>query len=596
MRTQLLGLTTAALAVGTLSLGLSSPAQAGGGIDGGNISTSGDVPNSVDVAAYGDGDALAAWARPVPGGTKVYAAIATNGVWGAPKAVTAAAVTSAHDVQAVADDAGDLAVVWNQTTGGEHKVRGSRYLANGTWDGSTLLSPSTDITTVSDIDAEMDGAGRVHVAYKAIHAATPRVRTAFWRKGAAPVLGEFPNWTRNPSIAVNSAGQVLMSYSDTNDVLVTRRTATVGWLGPKVVAWPDTVAWESKAVVADDGKGAVIIGGWDGANYRAVVARVGATGTLGAPKLVSGAGVEASHRDLAMSPNGTLQATWSSFEGAPNGNVIRVATAKPGADFAGAGLAETGMDSVQDNVGLISDRGLQVITHKDDNLLTLRHRSNPILVFGSYDAGPTNGAFAADMDRNGDVVAVGVVENGFSSFVRASWYDMSGPVSKVTAPGAQVVARQLDVKWSAVDALMGTKSTDVIVRSALWNSTTFNTPAVVGDDLAASPLHLSVGTGRTYCFEVQSVDKANTLGLRSPLRCTTIPLDDKALAGKGWTRQTHAGQFNNTWTTTTKKNRVLTRTGIKAKRLALVVQRVPNGGTVRVTWNGTTIKNLSLKG
>lgn len=598
MRTQLLGLAAAALTAGTLSLLPSAPAQAVGGINGGNISGSGDIPNSVDVAAFGSGDAIAAWARPVPGGTKVYAAIATNGVWAAPKAVTAAAVTDAHDVQAVANDEGDLAVVWNQTTGGEHKVRGSRYLDNDTWDGSTLLSPATGIETVTHLGADVDGAGRVHLAYQAEDEDINTVRATIWKKGASPVFDDFGAHTSYPSIDVNPAGAVLLSYHRPNNsgtAMVTRRNASLGWLGPKPVAWPGSASNESMVALADDGRGAVVIGGADEGKARAVVAKVTAAGDLGAANPVSAAGLHAGDRQLAISPNGTLQASWTAFE---NGStyVIRQATAQPDAGFGAAGLAQSATTTHQPHVGLVSDRRFQTIVHNDDGALTMRYRTNPALSFATHGAGPTNGAFAADMDRNGDVVAVGVVENGFSSYVEGEWLDLAGPKSSVTGPGAQVVSKAFDVTWSAADSLSGVKTSDVISSSAAWNSATFSDPKVVGDNLAAGPHHVSGGLGRTYCYEVQSVDKANNLGQRSTRKCTAVPLDDKALLGSGWSRTAKSGQFNGTWTTTSTKGRTLTRTGIKATRLALVANRLPNGGLVEVRWNGTLVRKISLKG
>ncbi|HWJ11330.1 MAG TPA: hypothetical protein VNS46_18255 [Nocardioides sp.] len=598
MRTKLLGLAAAALAAGTLSFVPSSPARAVGGIDGGNISGSGDVPNSVDVAAFGSGDAIAAWARPVPGGTKVYAAIATDGVWDAPEVITPVAVADAHDVQAVANDKGDLAVVWNQTTAGEHKVRGSRRVADDSWAASTLLSPAVDIETVSGIDADIDDAGRVHVAYEAGDEGVPTARTTFWKKGAAPVFDEFGGLSYAPSVDVNPAGDVLLSYgvnANGGTVMVTKRNASVGWIGPKPVAWPEESKKDSVAVLANDGRGAVMFGGFDDGSIRAVVAKVSANGDPGTANPVSAAGHFASNRRLAVSPNGTLQASWSVLE---NGTTYRLreATALPGAGFGQAGVADPGTSTQQPHVGLVSDRRFQVVVHNDDDVLTVRHRTNPAFLFGNYSAGATNGAFAADMDRNGDVVAVGVVEDGLSSYVEGDWLDLAGPASTVTAPAPQVTRKTFDVTWSAVDALSGTKSTDVFVSSAPWNSATFSDDKLVGDNLASGPLHVTGGLGRTYCYQVQSVDKVNNLGLRSARRCTAVPLDDTALAGSGWTRAAKSGQFNGTWTTTTTKGRILTRTNIRAKRLALVANRLSNGGVVEVRWNGTLIRKISLKG
>ncbi|MDQ6522279.1 hypothetical protein RB608_01640 [Nocardioides sp. LHD-245] len=597
MRTQLLGLTAAALAAGTLSLGVATPAQAVGGIDGGNISGSGDVPNSVDVAAFGSGDAVAAWAREVPGGTKVYAAIATDGVWGAAKAVTAAAVTDAHDVRVAANDAGDLAVVWNQTTGGEHKVRGSRYLPNGSWDGSTLLSPAVDVETVEWIDAAIDGAGRVHLAYEAENDGAHRVSATMWAKGGTPQFTTFGAHTFRPSIDANPAGDVLMSYftdDDGDQVMVTRRNASVGWLGPKPVLWNGDLSEETVARLADDGRGAVLVGGWEDAGARAVVTRVDAAGGLGGGELVSPIGVGTAFRDLSVSPNGTMQVTWTAFE---NGTtyVIRSAVAKPNQTFGGAGVAEPKTVTNQRHLNLVSDRTAQVIVHNDAEKLTLRHRTNPVFLFNEYDAGATDGPFAADMDREGNVVAAGIVENGFSSYVEADFLDVAGPIAQVTAPGTSVSSPGFDVAWNVTDSLSGVKSSDVMVRSAAWNGG-FGGQQVMANNTTTTAQAFAGTFGSTYCFEVQGVDMAGNLGFRSGERCTTVPLDDTALTGKKWKRIAQAGAFNDTATTAKKKGRKLALSGIQAKHLSLMVTKAKKGGKIKVTWNGTLLKKISLKG
>ena len=460
MRTHLLGLAAAALTAGTLSLGLpTSPAQAVGALDGGNISGSGDVPNSVDVAAFGAGDAIAAWARPAPGGTKVYAAIATNGVWGAAQAVTPAAGPDAHEVHTVANDAGDLAVVWNQTTGGEHKVRGARWNGDG-WSGSTLLSPTTDIEVVEDMDAGIDGAGRVHVVYTATDEGTRTARSTFWTKGGTPLFGDFGTYTSLPSVAVNPAGDALVSYHvpyNDHAIMVRSRSATAGWTAPEQVSWPGAADRRSVAGIADDGSGAVQIGAHDQQKNRAIVARINTAGAISDVQALSTSGVIATDWQLAVSPNGTMQASWSIYENDAD-YVIRQATALPGQAFGTPSLADGATTSYQPHVGLVSDRRFQAVVHNDDDDLTVRYRTNPVLGFSQHVAAATNGAFAADMDRNGDVVAVGVVENGFSSYVEGEWLDLAGPQSSVTAPGPQVLSKAFDVTWSATDSLTGVKT------------------------------------------------------------------------------------------------------------------------------------------
>ncbi|MFJ9316262.1 hypothetical protein ACIRN4_18895 [Pimelobacter simplex] len=596
MRTQLLGLTTAALAVGTLSLGLTgSPASAVGGIDGGNISGSGDVPESVDVVSTGPGDAVAAWVRPVPGGDKVYAAIATNGVWSSPKAVTANAVTAGNDVHVAASGNGDIAVVWSESLLGDERVRGARYLGNGTWDGSTPLNVQSD--TVQTTDVAMDGAGRLHVAVGTTTQGVDRVQTALWPKGGAPTFATLGDHAYAPSIDVNPAGAALLSYYSSNnggDVMVTRRTATTTWSTAVAVAWSGSVQKETQVGLADDGRGAVGFAGQDNGVYRASVAKVGATGLPGAPNILSGPGDVTAHRSLSVSPNGTLWATWTAFDG--NDYLVRGAVAKPDAGFGSSGIVDPDTFTQTPHVALVSDRGAQVLAHNGADDLVLRHRTNPLFLFGEYDGGAADGPIAADMDREGNVVAVGVVENGLSSYVQADFLDVAGPTGTVTGPGPQVLAPSFAVTWSATDALSGVKSTDLLVRSAAWNAKSLSASQVTGNDLTGSAKVFAGTRGATYCFAVQSVDKTANLGLRSAERCTSVPLDDRALTGKGWKRQAKAGHFDNTVSFTKQRGRVLKLKGVQAKRLALVATKSAKGGKVAVIWNGKVVRTISLKG
>ncbi|MBU2698791.1 hypothetical protein [Pimelobacter sp. 30-1] len=596
MRTQLLGLTAAALAAGTLTAGLAgAPATAAGGIDSGNISTSGDVPESVDVVSTGPGDAVAAWVRPVPGGDKVYAAVATNGVWSSPKAVTATAVTDGNDVHVAANDKGDIAVVWSETILGDERVRGTRYLGNGTWDGSTPLNVQTD--SVQATDVAMDAAGRVHVATATSTQGVDRVQTALWPRGGGPLFATIDDHAFAPSLAVNPAGTALLSYYSPNnggDVMVTRRTPTTSWSTSVAVAWSGSVQQESEVGIADDGRGAVAFAGQDDGVYRASVAKVGGTGLPGAPSILSGPGASAAQRSLAVSPNGTTWATWSDFDG--NDYLLRGALAKPDAGFGPAGIVDPDTASQARHVALVSDRGAQVVAHNGDDDLVLRYRTNPIHLFSGYPGGAADGPIAADMDREGNVVTVGVVENGLSSYVQADFLDLAGPSGTVTGPGPQVLAPSFAVTWSATDALAGVKTTDLLVRSAAWNAQALGTAQVGGNDLTGSATQFSGTRGSTYCFAVQSVDKLANLGLRSAERCTSVPLDDRALAGHGWSRAANAGHYDGTLSVTKKRGRVLKLKGVQARRLALVAGRSAKGGKVAVIWNGKVVRRISLKG
>jgi len=233
--------------------------------------------------------------------------------------------------------------------------------------------------------------------------------------------------------------------------------------------------------------------------------------------------------------------------------------------------------------------------HNDADQLTLRHHTNPVLPWGQYDAGATNGAFAADMDRDGNAVAVGIVSNGFNSYVQADFLDIAGPTAKITAPGPVAAAPAFDVAWNVTDSLSGVKSTDVMVRSAAWNAG-FGPQQVIANNVTTSSQPFAGAFGTTYCFQAQGIDKANNLGFRSTEHCTTVPLDDTALAGKKWKRIAKTGAFNNTATVTKKNGRKLTIAGVQARHIDLIVGKAKKGGKVKVYWNGKVVRTISLKG
>lgn len=597
MRKQILGLTTAALAVGSLALGLGGPAaQATAGIDGGNVSGLGPLPSAVSVVASTPGDAVVAWVRPTIGGVRIQASHATDGVWAAPVSITPGAVDAAESLHLVANGKGDVAAVWTQLVNGQQRVRAARYLGGGTWDGAVGLS-APDINDINDLAADIDDAGRVHVAIGAQNDTIFPLRMAVWEKGKSPVLSSLDTFGVDPSIDVNPAGTVLVGYfgaeGQQSVAKVRRRTPTTGWTSDRA-QWAGAVT-DVHVRLTDGGHGTLLFGGVQGEVMRSVAAKVTASGSVGGSSPLSDPGVTTFGRGLALSPDGTALASWGEFTG--DTYVLRSALRTPTGDFGSPQLTVGTSLNQPRPIPFVTDGGARVVVSNADNQLNFRHQKSSAQLPGTYIGGDSDGAFDASSDRQGNVVAASIIGAGGSSYVQADFLDTAGPVSTVTSPvAAQTLATSFAVKWTAIDALAGTKHSDVIYSSAKWNSSTFSAPAVIGDNLAASPYAFKGGFGRTYCFEIQSVDKASNLGFRSSRKCTSVPLDDRSLKGAGWSRRSKSGHFNKTVSTTSTKGRVLTRTNVKARRLALVATKLPSAGTVRVTFNGKSLGTFSLKG
>jgi hypothetical protein len=101
--------------------------------------------------------------------------------------------------------------------------------------------------------------------------------------------------------------------------------------------------------------------------------------------------------------------------------------------------------------------------------------------------------------------------------------------------------------------------------------------------------------GGTHVFKVQAFtkDQRDTTPAR---RAFNVPMDDRALkAVKAWTRTKQKGHFKNTVSeSSTKGASLVTAKPQKFRRVALVADKGPGYGTVKVFWNKKLLKKVSL--
>ncbi|MGH2819642.1 MAG: hypothetical protein ACRDJ5_03200 [Actinomycetota bacterium] len=176
--------------------------------------------------------------------------------------------------------------------------------------------------------------------------------------------------------------------------------------------------------------------------------------------------------------------------------------------------------------------------------------------------------------------------------------DSTAPATpNMTAPGALFQRNtSFPISWGGgSDALSGLANYDVRYRSAAATSAVFG-PFVVHHSGTTATSSTFTGTpGRTYCFSVRARDNAGNVSPYGPQKCTTIPLDDAALARTGtWTSGTGAGYFLNTFSRSQVNGSKLSMTGLQAKRLALLVSKAPGAGTIRVFFNGAPLGTVNL--
>ena len=171
----------------------------------------------------------------------------------------------------------------------------------------------------------------------------------------------------------------------------------------------------------------------------------------------------------------------------------------------------------------------------------------------------------------------------------------SKPVARVGALPAWLAATSVAVSWSATASpVAAVTSYDVRYRRAAWNGSF----GAYASWLSATPSlggTFSGSTGSTYCFSARAHDAASQVSAWSGDSCTVFPLDDRSLTQHGtWGKKVSASYYRGTYLTTKTTGRYLTRSGVAARRIALVATACPTCGKVKVYWGSTLLKTVNL--
>lgn len=593
MRTQILGTAALAAITGAVTLGLpATPAQADAWQPLTAVPFPAGVATDLTVASTGPGDAVAA---AIMGGD-VHVATAINGKW---TDHTLVADVEATGLQLASNGHGDAVVAWVQSINDKNKLRASRQLAPGSWSApQTLAGDDVPVDGLPDIG--IIGNGRVIATTSASGGDIDhQLLVVEWAEGQTPgqpqVLSPADSW--NPSLDVNDAGEAVIAYQYTgliDDIVdVHVRTPGQGWGGSQNAGADGNLASSTDVAMSDNGTAQVVWSAVDNGTYRIQTSRVRPDGTVTkAEGFQSPADESASDPKVAIDADGAALFTWAAFKNGAKS--VRYATAAHNAGPGASVLLPGTLGQAAEPIPRISDHGLRLIQHHGSGQVMTSFRTGPQL-FDSITTGNGFGQHSsADVDSEGNAVMVGYKAG---DKVYARFFDTAGPQVGLTGPqGAQQLATTFPVSWTATDSLSEISGAAIVGREAAWNKAAFTEPAVL-QQATGSPVDFSGDPGTTYCLAVQAKDAANNISVRTPERCTTLPLDDTSLAGgKVWQRQKEAGHYLGTVTRTDQKGAVLTRGGIQAKRLALVVQRAPKGGTIRATFNGKLLGTFVLKG
>lgn len=185
-----------------------------------------------------------------------------------------------------------------------------------------------------------------------------------------------------------------------------------------------------------------------------------------------------------------------------------------------------------------------------------------------------------------------------SETARRTWsVDTPGPSIGLGSLPTALTSTGLSLAWTTNDAGgSSVNSVDVRYRSAAFNASfgALTYPAA-WQGLKGRTLTTTLSAGRHYCFSARVRDGAGNISPWSAERCTTVALDDRALtASTGWTRGTSSAYAYGTYTRATSSGRSLTRTSVKARRIAVVATTCPTCGAVDVYHAGVKIGRISL--
>lgn len=218
-------------------------------------------------------------------------------------------------------------------------------------------------------------------------------------------------------------------------------------------------------------------------------------------------------------------------------------------------------------------------------------------VLCALDGGPTTtcpASYALLADGAHRLVAVARDAAGNTSLpVLWSWtVDTTAPSLAMAAAPPFVTSTTSPISWSAADRGSGVASYRVRARRAPWNGGFGGWSSPVA---TTSPRFAAAAPrGWTTCTSVLAVDRAGNASPWSTERCSTAPLDDRAVGGTGsWRRLSSLATWLGTFSRATSTGSRMALPHVVGRRVGLVVTTCPTCGSVTVAFGGT-VRTLGL--
>lgn len=214
---------------------------------------------------------------------------------------------------------------------------------------------------------------------------------------------------------------------------------------------------------------------------------------------------------------------------------------------------------------------------------------------GSF-AGRRINQFHLDLDRSFGGVTIRVDESVVDDGVLDGTPPVAAPPAPVPGPTARgsllpavTLGRSVRATWSGTAAAGGVASYDVRVRTGTWRKPLSGPTYPAGlQGTTATSASARVKPGTTWCYAVRSRDRAGTTSGWSAESCTTTPLDDRALAARGWSRAKDRAAYLRTTTVTSRAGSTLRLPRVRTGRVGLVLA-AGSRGAVRITLDGRAV-------
>jgi Tol biopolymer transport system component len=221
---------------------------------------------------------------------------------------------------------------------------------------------------------------------------------------------------------------------------------------------------------------------------------------------------------------------------------------------------------------------------------------------------PDDAALSAALNADGSVVAYtsdatdvlasppAVVPQTYRAVLDEPVDDTVAPDVALTRPGGRVtLAAGIPVAWNGSD-LSGVDHFDVDRRVARWNGSFEAWGAAPWSPTDATSATYAATYGRTVCLRARATDTVGNTSATTAPRCSTVPLRaDHLTYTPSFTIGSAGTTFGGKYALSKSKGAVAKRDGIVAERLYLIATTCPTCGSVAVSWNGVTIKTISLK-